>query len=155
MIIPPRCNAVPSNTAATAPSQRDRHLQDISERGRMRWRKTLGYHWRALVEADMSRFKRVIGDAPRSRTDRRREYNSERPHSALRNLTLEEFARAASPMVRSGAITDYGELARLGHISPARLTQIMAVRRQVRSKSPPRARRGWEQGRCCEGNQIA
>jgi len=72
VIIPPRCNAAPSDTAATEPSQRDRHLQDISEHGRMRWQKTLGYHWRALVEADMSRFKRVIGDALRSRTDRRR-----------------------------------------------------------------------------------
>ena len=37
----------------------------------MRWQKTSGYHWRALVEADMSRLKRVIGDALRSRTDRR------------------------------------------------------------------------------------
>ena len=72
VIVPPRCNAVPSDTAATAPSQRDRHLQDISEHGRMRWQKTSGYHWRALVEADVSRFKRVIGDALRSRTERRR-----------------------------------------------------------------------------------
>ena len=29
----------------------------------MKWQKASGYHWRALVEADMSRFKRVIGDA--------------------------------------------------------------------------------------------
>ena len=72
VVVPPRSNAVPSDTAATAPSQRDQHLQDISEHGRMRWQKTSGYRWRALVEADMSRFKRVIGDALRSRTDRRR-----------------------------------------------------------------------------------
>ncbi|MGI4942986.1 MAG: IS5 family transposase [Janthinobacterium lividum] len=72
VIVPPRSSAVPSDTAATAPSQRDRHLQDIAGHGRMRWQKASGYHWRALVEADMSRFKRVIGDALRSRTDRRR-----------------------------------------------------------------------------------
>ena len=30
-------------------------------------------------------------------------------------------------MVRSGEITGYAQLARLGHISPARLTQIMAL----------------------------
>jgi hypothetical protein len=30
-------------------------------------------------------------------------------------------------MVRSGEIRDYGQLARLGHISPARLTQIMVL----------------------------
>ena len=32
----------------------------------------VGYNWRALVEADISRFKRVIGNGLRSRTDRRR-----------------------------------------------------------------------------------
>lgn len=51
---------------------RDRHLHIIAERGRMAWQKASGYHWRALVEADISRFKRVIGGALRSRTDRRR-----------------------------------------------------------------------------------
>ena len=38
----------------------------------MAWQKASGYNWRALVEADISRFKRVIGDGLRSRTDRRR-----------------------------------------------------------------------------------
>ncbi len=33
----------------------------------MAWQKASGYHWRALVEADISRFKRVIGDG-RSRS---------------------------------------------------------------------------------------
>ena len=70
--VPPRCNAVSSDTASTVPSQRDRHLQDIAEHGRMGWQKASGYRWRALVEADMSRFKRAIGDALRSRTKRRR-----------------------------------------------------------------------------------
>ena len=28
----------------------------------MTWQKASGYNWRALVEADISRFKRVIGD---------------------------------------------------------------------------------------------
>ncbi len=51
---------------------RDRHLQVIAERGRMAWQKASGYHWRALVEADISRFKRVIGNGLRSLIDRRR-----------------------------------------------------------------------------------
>ncbi len=38
----------------------------------MAWQKASGYHRRALVEADISRFKRVIGDGLRFRTDRRR-----------------------------------------------------------------------------------
>jgi hypothetical protein len=47
---------VPSETAGTEPTQRDRHLQFIAERGRMTWQKA---------------YKRVIGDALRSNTDGR------------------------------------------------------------------------------------
>jgi hypothetical protein len=65
VIAPPRSSAVPSETAETAPTQRGRHLQLIAERGRMGWQKTSGYNWCALVEADIGRWKRVIGDAPR------------------------------------------------------------------------------------------
>ena len=72
VVVPPRSSAVPSDMAATAPTQRDRHLQSVREQGRMAWQKGSGYNWRALVEADVSRFKRVIGDNLRSRTDRRR-----------------------------------------------------------------------------------
>jgi len=72
VIVPPRSRAVPSDAAQTAPTMRDRHLQIIAEHGRMAWQKASGYHWRALVESDISRFKRVIGNGLRSRTDRRR-----------------------------------------------------------------------------------
>ncbi len=72
VVVPPRSTAVSSATAETDPTQRDRHLQLIAERGRMAWQKASGYNWRALVEADISRYKRVIGDALRSRTEGRR-----------------------------------------------------------------------------------
>ena len=72
VIVPPRSSAVPSDTAETAPTMRDRHLQTIFDGGRTAWQKASGYNWRALVEADISRFKRVIGDGLRSRTDPRR-----------------------------------------------------------------------------------
>ena len=68
VIVPPRSSAVPSQTAETAPTPRDRHLKAIAEYGRMGWQKASGYNWRALVEADISRWKRVIGDGLRSRT---------------------------------------------------------------------------------------
>jgi hypothetical protein len=71
VIVPPRSSAVPSETADTAPTSRDRHLQAIAERGRMSWQKASGYNWRALVEADIGRWKRVIGHALRSQTDKR------------------------------------------------------------------------------------
>jgi hypothetical protein len=72
VIVPPRSTAVLSEDVETTPTQRDRHLQNIAEHGRMGWQKTSGYTRRALVETAISRLKRVIGDALRSRTDRRR-----------------------------------------------------------------------------------
>ena len=70
-IVSPRSCAVPSASAETIPTARDRHLQAIAERGRMGWQRASGYNWRALVEADVSRWKRVIGDGLRSQTDGR------------------------------------------------------------------------------------
>ncbi len=72
VIVPPRSSAVPSDTTRAAPTQRDRHLGMISEHGRRRWQKASGCPWRALVKADISRFRRVVGDGLRSRTDHRR-----------------------------------------------------------------------------------
>ena len=71
VVVLPRANAVPSAAAESAPTQRDRHLRCIAERGRMAWQKASGYNWRALVEADISRWKRVIGDRLRFQTDGR------------------------------------------------------------------------------------
>src|SRR5215213_825756 len=72
IIVPPRSTAVPSATAETAPTQRDRHLQLIAEKGRMGWQRASGYTTRARAEATIGRFKRVIGDGLRSHTDERR-----------------------------------------------------------------------------------
>src|SRR5215207_7521963 len=72
IIVPPRPTAVPSRTAASAPTQRDRHLQLIAEKGRMGWQTASGYNRRSRAEATIGRFKRVIGDGLRSRTDQRR-----------------------------------------------------------------------------------
>jgi hypothetical protein len=71
VVVPPRSSAVPSEAAETAPTQRDAHLRCIAGRGRMGWQRASGYNWRALVEADIARWKCVIGDGLRSQTDRR------------------------------------------------------------------------------------
>jgi hypothetical protein len=70
VIVPPRAGAVARASAETAPTQRDRHLRMIGERGRMVWQKASGYNLRAKVEAAIWRYKHVVGDALRSRTDR-------------------------------------------------------------------------------------
>jgi len=71
IIVPPRTTAVPSDTAETAPTQRDRHLRHITEHGRMAWQAASGYTKRAKAETGISRFKQVIGDGLRSHTDER------------------------------------------------------------------------------------
>src|SRR4051795_8279041 len=71
VVVPPRANAVPSKAAEIAPTQRDRHIEVIAEHGRMAWQKASGYNWRALVECDISRWKRVIGEGLRPQTDGR------------------------------------------------------------------------------------
>jgi len=72
VVVPPRATAVPSDTAETAPTQRDGHLQHIAEHGRMAWQNASGYNRRARVEATMGRWKQVIGDELRAHTDERR-----------------------------------------------------------------------------------
>ncbi len=97
VIVPPRATAVCSDTAETAPTQRDRHLQVIAERGRMGWQKAAGYNRRARAEAAVGRFKRVIGDGLRSRTDRRRATEVNVAVHALNRML--EFGRPRSVRV--------------------------------------------------------
>ena len=72
VVIPPRSSAILSATENTERTLRDAHIAAIAEHGRMGWQRRSGYNWRALVEADVSRWKRVIGDGLRSRADDRR-----------------------------------------------------------------------------------
>src|SRR5829696_4501116 len=72
VIVPPRATAVPSKLAESEPTQRDRHLQLIAERGRMAWQRASGYNNRARAETAIGRWKRVIGDGLGSHTDERR-----------------------------------------------------------------------------------
>jgi hypothetical protein len=79
VIVPPRSDAAPSDTAAKEATQRDCHLQhvepegspDIAEHGCMAWQTAAGYTKRAKAETGMSRFKQVIGDGLRLHTDAR------------------------------------------------------------------------------------
>ena len=71
-IVPPCKGAVPGPRATSSPTQRDQHILTIEAHGRMNWQKTSGYNRRSLAEAAISRYKRVIGDALKSRADDRR-----------------------------------------------------------------------------------
>lgn len=68
VVAPPRAGAVLSDTAATAPTPRDQHLQAMAEKGRLGWQKQSGYNRRAVVEGQIGRFKQVIGPGLRFHT---------------------------------------------------------------------------------------
>jgi transposase len=66
VVIPPRSTAVPSGEQ-DSPTQRDRHLAMITERGRLAWQAETDYGQRALAETTMGRYKALIGPRLRSR----------------------------------------------------------------------------------------
>jgi hypothetical protein len=68
VVIPPRATAVPSPTTDTTPSQRDRHLRMIHDKGRLGWQKAVGYGRRSLGETAVLRYKTIIGRGLRART---------------------------------------------------------------------------------------
>ncbi|CAO3363375.1 IS5 family transposase [Azospirillum palustre] len=68
VIIPPRATAVVSDTAESAPTRRDRHIQTIKEHGRLGWQRAVQYGRRSLVEVAMLRYKVLIGRSLRART---------------------------------------------------------------------------------------
>ena len=69
VVVPPRCDAVLSDTADTTPTPRDRHIQAITETGRIAWQRSSGYNQRAKVEDQIGHWKQVLGPALRFHTD--------------------------------------------------------------------------------------
>lgn len=68
VVIPPRVTAVPGPTAATEPTQRDRHIRTIAERGRLGWQRQTEYGKRSKAETTMARYKRILGGQLHART---------------------------------------------------------------------------------------
>jgi hypothetical protein len=66
VVIPPRSTAVPTGEPGP-PTQRDRHLAMIAERGRLAWQTATGYGQRSLIETTMGRYKTLIGPRLRAR----------------------------------------------------------------------------------------
>ena len=86
--------AVPSASAETDPTQRNRHLQIVAGHGRMGWQKTSGHD----AEGVMSRYKRIIGDTLRSHSRQAQETETRIAVSILNrmlDLGRPESVRAA------------------------------------------------------------
>jgi transposase len=91
VVIPPRSTAVPSGEPSP-PTQRDRHLAMITERGRLAWQAATGYGQRALVETTMGRYKALIG--PRLRA---RGFAAQQTEAAIGGAVLNRMLAAGRP----------------------------------------------------------
>jgi transposase len=67
VVIPPRSTSV-ARDAPGPPTQRDRHLEMLTEQGRLAWQASTGYGRRSLVETAMGRYKMLIGPRLRARS---------------------------------------------------------------------------------------
>jgi hypothetical protein len=97
VIIPPRKDAVWSNQAATAPTQRDQHLLAIERAGRFAWKRTSGYYAQAQAENAFARYKQTFGGRLRAK----REASQEREAAlacALLNRMRERGRPQSSPV---------------------------------------------------------
>jgi hypothetical protein len=61
VVLPPRITAVPSDTAETALTRRDRHIRIIADKRRLEWQREGGYGKRAKAKTAMARYKRILG----------------------------------------------------------------------------------------------
>jgi len=95
VVVPPRRNAVLSKDADKAPTQRDRHLLQIEEAGRTRWKRDSGYYKQSHAEGAFSRHKRTLGGELRARHEEAR-----RREAALTCLLLNRLRTLGRPESR-------------------------------------------------------
>ena len=98
MIIPPRTSAVPSDTAGSTSSQRDRHIQLITEHGRLGWQRAVQYGDRSLGEVAMMRYKQLIGRSLRARTP-----PTQKVGAAVAGKVMNIMTSVGMPVSRKGA----------------------------------------------------
>ena len=91
ILIPPPRNAIPGLN-----EQSDRHIQAITESGRMAWQKESGYKQRSKVEAQIGRWKQVIGTELRSRKFKNQKTEAQIASRVLNRMTakVERFSSA-------------------------------------------------------------
>ena len=88
IIIPP-----PKNAVHGANAQRNQHIDAIAEHGRMKWQTEAGYNQRSQVEAQIGRWKQVVGDRLQARDFDNQTVEAQIASKALNRMTT--LGRAA------------------------------------------------------------
>ena len=86
-----RSTAVPSGEAGPL-AQRDRHLEMITDQGRIAWQAATEYGQRSRVETTMGRYKGLIG--PRLRA---RDFPRQETETAIATEVLNRMLASGSP----------------------------------------------------------
>lgn len=89
-LIPPRSDAVVRGKSPF--EQRDMNVREIRKLGRMKWKKSSGYHTRSLVETAFFRLKTIFTDKLRARTVERQKIEA-----GLRCLALNRMTELGMP----------------------------------------------------------
>lgn len=97
IIIPPPKNAVPGPQSMNAPTHRDQHIAEIHARGRLAWQVSSGYNQRSRVEAQMGRWKGVIGPKLKARSLENQKTEVRIAADVLNKMT--ELGRAAFEVI--------------------------------------------------------
>ena len=84
VIIPPHKTAIVSIAGDT---QRDQHIQNIAQHGRIAWQKKTGYNLRNHVELAMQRYKRIFGNTMKARSLPQQKAEAWISASALNRMT--------------------------------------------------------------------
>ncbi len=86
VVVPPHRTARVSRRRPRS-SARDRTIRRVQALGRRRWKKASGYHRQARVENVFFRYKRIIGDGLRARSDHGREVETCLACNVLNRMT--------------------------------------------------------------------
>ncbi|NPD70050.1 IS5 family transposase (plasmid) [Lichenicola cladoniae] len=92
IVIPPRASSVIKADADTE-TVRNRHVRDITEKGRMAWQKANGYGRRSIVETTIGRYKHIIGPKLRARSTA-----GQNAEVAIAICALNQMIRIAKPI---------------------------------------------------------
>ena len=92
IVIPPRASSI-VKADAEGETDRDRHVRDIADKGRLAWQKANGYGRRSIVETTIGRYKHIIG--PKLRT---RSIAGQKGAVAMAICALNQMIRIAKPI---------------------------------------------------------
>jgi hypothetical protein len=84
VIVPPHKTAVRSLAGHT---QRDQHIKDIADKGRITWQRETGYNLRSYVELAMQRYKGIFGNTMKARALSQQKTEARISASALNVMT--------------------------------------------------------------------